>query len=165
MSSSRIASLVVVLSAGVVWSAPSEPAVTLSAPEQQMLKLLNEARAREKLPPLRPNAILFKVARAHAANMAKQEKMAHVLDGKKPAQRVDEAGYDYRLVGENVAFSEGDAPDTIPVADIHESWMKSEVHRANILKSGYEEVGLGIVRNAKGQLYYAQVFGTQRKRR
>jgi uncharacterized protein YkwD len=167
MRSCRIASLILVLAVSSSWAepAPEETGVKLSEHEQQLLKLLNEARAREKLPPLRPNAILCKVARQHAANMARQEKMEHKLDGKKAPQRVEEAGYDYRLVGENVAFSEGDDEQTVPVEEVHQSWMKSEVHRANILKKDYEEVGLGIGRNAKGQLYYAQVFGTHRKKR
>jgi uncharacterized protein YkwD len=94
--------------------------------------------------------------------MAKQDKMAHVLDGKRPAQRVDEAGYDYRFVGENVALSEG---EDVTLADIHDGWMKSKIHRDNILKKEYREVGLGLAKNNKGQTYYAQVFGTRRRAR
>src|SRR4051794_29532939 len=96
-----------------------ESELKLSEDEKAILKLLNDEREKEKLPPLKPNAILFKVARAHSANMAKQEKMAHVLDGKKPSQRVEEAGYDYRVVGENLAFGENDG-EPVPLADIHD---------------------------------------------
>ena len=55
--------------------------------------MTNKARAKEKLPPLKLNSVLTKVARAHSANMAKQEKMEHELDGKNPSQRIKEAGY------------------------------------------------------------------------
>lgn len=139
--------------------------IKMSPGEKEFLKLLNESREKEKLPPLKPNAILLKVARAHSENMAKQEKMAHELDGKKPPQRVDEAGYDYRSVGENVAFSEAGDCGPVPAADIHEQWMKSKVHRDNILAGKFEEVGIGIATNKKGQTYYTQVFGTLRKNR
>src|SRR5262249_35732049 len=76
----------------------------LSKDEQRIRDLTNEARAKEKLPPLKVNATLVKVARAHSANMAKQGKMEHVLDDKNPAQRIEKAGYDYRSVGENIAW-------------------------------------------------------------
>jgi streptogrisin C len=173
MRTNGIALFVLILSIGLAHTADDTPAVKLSESEQQMLKLLNESRAKEKLPPLRINQILMKVARAHAANMAKQKKMAHDLedDSKKvktPGQRVLQAGYDYKLVGENVAFSEGDKPGVIPVDAIQESWMKSEHHRENILKPGYEEVGFGIAFTADKddmkQIYYCQVFGTHRRR-
>jgi uncharacterized protein YkwD len=136
----------------------------LSADEQTLLDLLNKARAKEKLPPLKPNPVLFKVARAHSANMAKQKKMAHELDGKKPPQRVDEAGYDYRFVAENVGVSESEG-EPVPLADVHEEWMKSKAHRKNILSPKFQEVGIGLGRNKDGQVYYTQVFATPRKRR
>ena len=46
--------------------------------------------------PLKVNATLVKTARAHSENMAKQEKMAHQLDGKSVGDRTEAAGYDYR---------------------------------------------------------------------
>src|SRR5437764_321055 len=94
--------------AGPAQERKEEPELKLSDEERTLLKLLNEDREKEKLPLVQPKPILMKVARAHSANMARQEKMAHVLDGKRPMQRVEEAGYNYRLVGENVAMSEGE---------------------------------------------------------
>jgi uncharacterized protein YkwD len=129
--------------------------------EKALLELLNKARAEKKLPPLRANPVLTKVARAHSANMAKQGKMSHELDGKNPAKRVLEAGYDYRSVGENVAWSERDGP----VADVHAGWMKSKVHRDNILAAKFQEVGIGLAHSAKGEVYITQVFGTPRPKR
>jgi uncharacterized protein YkwD len=130
----------------------------LSDEEKTLLDLTNKERVKEKLPPLEANAVLFKVARAHSANMAKQGKMVHDLDGKKPAERVLDAGYDYALMGENIAWSDG-----APLAKIMQDWMESKIHRANILNDGFREVGLGIARNGK-DVYYTQVFGTQRKK-
>jgi uncharacterized protein YkwD len=139
------------------------PAFKPSEQEKALLELLNKARAKEKLPALESNPLLYKIARAHSANMAKQRKMTHVLDGKRVKDRALGAGYDYKFIGENVAFSETDKDDVVPLADIHEGWMKSKAHRDNILAERFREVGLGLARNAKGETYYTQVFGTLRK--
>src|SRR5690242_15636055 len=92
--------------AGLSFADTKPDETKLSKEEQRVLDLANEARAKEKLPPLKANATLAQVARAHAANMAKQHKMDHVLDGKNPAQRVDKAGYDYSSMGENIAVAD-----------------------------------------------------------
>ncbi len=131
----------------------------LSQEEQRILELTNEARAKEKLPALKANATLLQVARAHAANMAKQHMMKHELDGKTPAQRVEKAGYDYASVGENIA--QGDKGATIK--QVMKGWMDSKVHRDNILSPKYDEIGIGLATDENGATYYAQVFGRQRE--
>jgi uncharacterized protein YkwD len=140
----------------------TEPKFKLSADEQTLLKLLNAARAKEKLPALKVSPLLTKIARAHSANMAKQGKMAHVLDGKGPAERAKDAGYDYRKIGENVAFSDDGDEGPTPLSEIQEMWMKSKAHRKNILEPKYREVGLAVVRTRKGKAYYTQLFGVLR---
>jgi uncharacterized protein YkwD len=140
--------------------------VKLSADEKALVELANKARAEEKLPPLKVNALLCKAARQHTINMGKQEKMSHELDGKKVGQRVAEVGYDYRKVGENLAMSKPktDADDPPPApADIHKMWMESKGHRANILEPKYREIGINMGISAKGTYYYTVVFGVQRK--
>jgi uncharacterized protein YkwD len=141
------------------------PAFKPTPEEKTLLDLVNKERARAKLPTLESSPLLYQIARAHARNMARQGKMSHVLDGKRPKDRALEAGYDYRFIGENVAYSEpGSDEKEVPLADIHASWMKSKVHRDNILSKNYRETGLGLARTKKGEVYYAQVFGTSRKR-
>src|SRR5688500_3590736 len=72
---------------------PAESKFEMTVEEKAVLERTNKERAKENLPALKPSPTLFKVARAHSANMAKQEKMDHVLDGKKPHERVQDAGY------------------------------------------------------------------------
>src|SRR5262249_51840624 len=67
--------------------------VELSADLKEILKLTNEARAKEKLPPLTFHPILCKVAKSYSELMAKHQKMEHGLDGKRPGDRVEAAGY------------------------------------------------------------------------
>jgi uncharacterized protein YkwD len=135
------------------------PALKLSDDEQAFLDMTNAERAKEKLPALTANRTLFAVARAHAANMAKQGKMEHTLDGKAAKDRVDAAGYDYRRVGENIAKAEGASP-----ADVMKGWMDSKTHRENILQPAFTEIGLGVAVSDKGEAYYTQVLATPRKK-
>jgi uncharacterized protein YkwD len=127
--------------------------------EKTLMDLLNKERAKKKLPALKPNPLLFQAARAHAANMAKQGKMEHELDGKNPSQRVSATGYNWGRVSENLAIDEGETPR---LPEIVKCWMESKTHRENLLDNKVSETGLGIARNDKGETYYAQVFGRPR---
>lgn len=138
-----------------VWAADAKDEIKLTADEQKILELTNQARQKEKLPPLKLNPLLCQAARAHSANMAKQEKMEHILDGKTPAERVQSTGYRWRNVGENIAYGLRTS-----VEEIFEGWMNSKGHRENILRDTYREIGIGQATNAKGEVYYTQVFGT-----
>lgn len=127
---------------------------TLSAAEKKLLDLTNAEREKEELPPLKANPILTKLARAHSQNMAKQEKLGHDLDCKSPFDRLREAKYEYQRAAENVAQSGEQAS----MADIMKLWLDSEPHRANILGDGYTEIGIGVAKNDKGEVYATQVF-------
>jgi uncharacterized protein YkwD len=128
----------------------------LSQEEQKLLDLINAERKNNDLPPLKPNPLLFKVARAHSANMAEQQKMDHELDGKKPSDRLKEAGYKYAYTGENIAKGYRDLQKVVEV------WMGSEFHRRNILNELFTETGIGVVRDKDGDPYYTQVFAKPR---
>jgi uncharacterized protein YkwD len=131
----------------------------LTEDEQRLLELTNQERKKHDVPPLGPNPTLFKVARGHSANMARQEKMKHELDGKNPYQRIKAAGYVYYTAGENIAKGE------VELEEIMKAWMESPTHRANILNAKFTELGLGLARTDEGMVYYTQVFGTPRKKK
>ncbi|WP_439632281.1 CAP domain-containing protein [Gemmata sp.] len=129
--------------------------LVLSKDEQGVIDRTNAERNKADLPPLKANPKLMAAARGHGDNMAKQDKLDHVLDDKMPADRVKDAGYTYAAVGENVAWNQKDP------AQVLEAWMNSEGHRANILNKEFEEIGVAVARNAKGERYWVQVFGKQ----
>lgn len=130
------------------------PPLKLSDDEQAVLDLTNLERAKEKLPLLKANPLLFRAAREHTANMAKKGEMKHVLDGKNPQDRLDAVHYDLRKCGENIAYGDDATP-----REIMKGWMNSKVHRENILDPAFTEIGIGVVRNDKGEVYYTQDFG------
>jgi uncharacterized protein YkwD len=86
--------------------------------------------------------------------MAKRREVGHVLEGKNVLDRVRAAGYKDALVGENVGKGFKNT-----VEEIFTQWMNSDAHRGNILHKGFTEIGLGIVPDEAGDLYFTQVFG------
>ena len=123
--------------------------------EKKILELTNLERKKKELPALKASALLAKVAQGHSENMARQGKMEHNLDGKTPLQRLRAAGYSYARAYENIAAGDAD----VPLDDLIKAWMDSKGHRDNILNDVCTEIGLGIARDAKGQVYYTQLFG------
>ena len=133
----------------------------ISKTEQSIIDYVNASRKAKKLPPLKPNPTLMKVARGHSANMAKQQKMKHVLDGKRSHDRVKASGYRYSFTGENIAAGD----PRWPVKAVHKMWMDSPPHRQNILRSQFTEIGVGVGKSKEGEMFYTQVFARPKKRR
>jgi uncharacterized protein YkwD len=136
---------------------PRSPATTtLGATEARILRLVNGERRRQGLPDLVYNAQLDRMAKIQAENMARFQKMAHVIpESTLPtlADRAHESGYVYAQLAENVALGYPNASTVV------EGWMASKGHRANILNRDVEETGIAIARSSAGGLYYCQVFG------
>ena len=142
------------LAAVALAHAGEAPAFKMSAEETKLLELTNQERKKKELKPLRPSPELFKIARAHSENMAKQHKMEHILDGKTPFDRMRAAKYAYRKGGENIAACEA----SIGLPEVMRAWMESKAHRDNILLPDFTDVGLGFARDKEGQVYYTQLF-------
>lgn len=132
--------------------------VKLSAEEEKVLALVNAARQEQKLRPLKVNPILAAVARKHAANMARQGKLEHVLDGKNPGQRLKAAGYAYRGWAENI-YSGARGQGEAAAREAMKWWLNSTGHRGNILDKAFVETGIGFARDDRGTFYFTQVFG------
>ncbi len=126
----------------------------VSQEEKEIIDLTNAERAKEKLPPLKPHPLLFRAARDHTKNMAKQEKMEHKLDGLEPHERTKKVGFKTAWVGENIA-----AGEAFPPKEVIKAWMDSKAHRDNILDGNFVYIGVGAARSEKGEFYYTQVFG------
>lgn len=140
-------------------SSPSTPSTaprTLGATEARIFRLVNGERRRQGLPDLVYNAQLDRMAKIQAENMARFQKMAHVIpESTLPTltDRAHESGYPYARLAENVALGYPNASTVV------EGWMASKGHRANILNRDVEETGIAIARSSAGGLYYCQVFG------
>ncbi len=129
----------------------------LTADEQAVLDGTNAERKKAKLDPLTADPKLTEAARAHAANMAKQEKLDHTLDDQTVADRVKAAGYTFRRVGETIAWNQPTPKDAVA------GWMDSAGHKANLLHAEYTHIGVAVAKNTKGEPYWVQVFGAPLK--
>lgn len=102
-----------------------------------LIDLTNADRAEAGAGELTENALLTQAAQLKATDMAQKGYFAHVTpEGYQPWHWLDEAGYDYRYAGENLAVNFEDSKD------VEEAWMKSPTHHANIVKPQYEEIGI-----------------------
>jgi hypothetical protein len=116
--------------------------------QRRMLCLMNRARARYGLRPLRTNQCLHRVAARHAHDMVNRRYFAHTTpNGWDPGRRARASGYVPRraawIVGENIAWGVAGAarPNWVLRA-----WMHSPPHRHNILSRHFRDVGIGVAR-------------------
>ncbi|WP_165988711.1 CAP domain-containing protein [Streptomyces sp. YIM 98790] len=127
----------------------ADPAV---AAAEEVLRLVNEARAEAGCRPLVPDTGLAALARAFSQDMAARNFFSHVdPDGRTPWDRAEAQGIK-NLGGENIARGQQSA------AAVMESWMNSEGHRANILNCDFTTLGVG-VHLGPGGPWWTQNFG------
>jgi len=121
--------------------------------EQQLLALANQSRKQAGAPPLTLDSGLSQAARIHAQAMLEAHQLSHQFSGEPSLPKRLAATTNLQLdqEGENVAL-DYDAEHG------HEHLMLSPPHRANLLNSSYNVVGLGVLR-AGDRLYIVQDFG------
>ena len=120
------------------------PAAQAGAAEGEFLYRANSARSSARLRAYPMNAELVTIARRHAQRMASQGRIYH-----NPNLGSEVTGW--RMVGENVGRGG-------TVAAIHNAFMNSTSHRANILDRSFTQVGMGTAYDAKGVIYIVQVY-------
>lgn len=123
-----------------------------NALEELMLTLINEERSRANLDPLTFNGDLNEAAEDHSDWMLETDRFSHTGEnGSSVRDRATDAGYELEgnwTIGENIGWESerGDPGLEDDVRDIHQSLMNSPGHRANILSTDYDEIGIGIER-------------------
>jgi hypothetical protein len=109
---------------------------------------------------LMTNATLAYAAQLKANDMAEKGYFAHVSpDGTTPWYWIQKAGYAYSDAGENLAVNFVDSEE------VHNAWMNSPTHRANILRDGFTEIGIATASgmyNGRPAIFVAQYFGKPR---
>ena len=117
----------------------------------QVVKLVNEERAKAGLSPLSVNSKAANAAQTRAREIEKS--FSHTRpDGSSCNTALTEAGVSFRGAGENIAYGQ-----TTP-QQVMEGWMNSSGHRANILNANYTSIGVGHYKNGAGVDYWTQLF-------
>jgi uncharacterized protein YkwD len=125
---------------------------------QKVLSQTNSERQANGLPALTYNSVLSQSAAAKAADMFSNNYWAHNSpSGKTPWDFFKSAGYQYSVAGENLA------KDFYDTEGLMKAWMNSPTHRANIVNSKYQEIGIAVVNgvlNGVKTTLVVQHFGT-----
>ena len=122
-----------------------------------IINLTNQERAAAGLNRLNTNSKLSSAALAKANNMFEEQYWDHFgPNGETPWQFIRGAGYYYVYAGENLAkgFSTAEG--------VHEAWMASTSHRANIMSGKYKDIGVAVVEGVllgKRTILVVQMFG------
>lgn len=123
-----------------------------SATEQLMISLINQERTARGLKQLVFDEKLREVGRAHSSDMFTKGYFSHSSpEGKSVSDRASKAGIVYKVIGENLAF----AP-SLELA--HAGLMNSPGHKANILETDYNKIGVGVMNGGVYGLMFTQVF-------
>ncbi|MFG2311018.1 CAP domain-containing protein [Streptomyces sp. NPDC048566] len=134
--------------------APKAP-VTVSAEtaaEAEVLKLVNDERAKVGCSPVSANSALADLAQSFSEDMAARDFFDHTdPSGLSPWDRAAKAGVT-GLGGENIARGQTTAEAVM------EAWMNSPGHRANILNCDFKTLGVG-AHFGSGGPWWTQDFG------
>ena len=146
--------------AGHVPSAGAAAFAPMSAPEYQFLDELNADRAANGLAPVVANDVLSGLAHERSQQILASGLFSHYDAAGKLvfAGMLDGAGFPYLFAGENLAENNvRSLQDSMNEANAQ--LMNSPEHRANILNSRFDQVGIGIAGPAAGgQFYYTEIF-------
>jgi uncharacterized protein YkwD len=119
-----------------------------SSDPRKLLYFVNRERQQAGLTPLLWSAQLAEAAQNHAFDMYFHGFYGHTSpEGRTPSDRARMAGYPHGA-GENIAQG------AYSVGSVHQAWMKSPDHKANILNARYRVIGCGRV-----GWYWVQNFG------
>ena len=133
------------------------PTVNFStAWSQEVIRLINSERQKNKLPAVVFDAPLTQIAVIKAQDMVNRGYFDHVSPYYgAPWDLATLFDYTYTSFGENIGRN-------IPTPEAAvKAWMASPSHRENILKANFINSGVGVAKNSQGKYYWVQMFSSQ----
>ncbi|GEM_PF-3031960 len=126
--------------------------------ERAGIRAVNDYRERMGLNRLRLDPALQSAASGHSREMDEKDFFAHdspMPARRTPYRRMAEAGYDFRVAGENIARKKGG----LTAREALDAWIDSPGHHRNLLQPGFEDLGLGV-----SGIYWTLDMGRKRKK-
>lgn len=124
-----------------------------SSEAEQVLKLVNDERAKQGLKPLKMSEQLRSIANLKSRDMADKGYFDHNSPTYgSPFQMLQDFGVHYSAAGENIAAGQR-TPE-----QVMQSWMNSSGHRANILNKNFDTIGIGVYEGGSYGIYWTQLF-------
>lgn len=125
----------------------------IKALENEVIRLVNEERAKRGLQTLTANWQLSRVARYKSQDMIDKNYFDHQSPTYgAPFVMIDNFGIKCSAAGENIAYGARTA------SEVMNMWMNSSGHRSNILSPAYNQIGVGVAKKSNGTLYWTQMF-------
>jgi len=125
--------------------------------KREMVRLVNQARKmgvrcgkswQKPVPPLKWDEVLQEAAAQKSSDMYKNKYFDHTSpEGETLSDRLDKLQYDWKTIGENLAWGPTDVSKAV------DGWLKSEGHCKNLMKAEYTHFGA-----AQYGTYWTQVF-------
>ena len=146
----------------------SHPSATLawsdnafsSSAESQLVSLTNHSRAAAGRKTLRVSSTLTSIARWRSKDMINRDYFSHSIPGYGNVfKKMSSSGFCYSLAGENIGWITGS--NSSATASIHEMFMNSSGHRANILGKDWDTIGIGAYKGADGKKMYTVLFANK----
>ncbi len=117
---------------------------------ENIVALANKERTSAGLNSLNTDVRLNAAALAKANDMFAKDYWDHFgPNGETPWQFISNAGYTYVYAGENLAKG------FVTAEGVHQAWMSSPTHKANIMNGNYRDIGVAV---AEGTLLGEQVI-------
>ncbi len=133
-----------------------KPALLSGISPEKLIELTNSERIRAGLSPLTVNQLLAKAALDKSQAIINAQIFKHNIGDKKFSGWVQDAGYNYSYVGENLAI------DFSSSEGVMSAWENSYLHNKNLLSPYYKEIGVAAAKgNFQGQktTVVVQIFG------
>lgn len=133
-------------------STPDNPS-NIRLLEDEVIRLVNVERKKAGQPELIKNDELINVSRMKSQDFVDNNYFSHnsPVYGS-PFDMLRSFGIRYSAAGENIASGQRTA------AEAMNHWMNSSGHRANILNTSFNQIGVGVARDNNGNLYWTQMF-------
>lgn len=123
----------------------ASPAAADAGAEADFVARLNRLRASNGLGALTNHSELVSVGRRWSSRMAADNRLSH------NSNLPNEVTADWEKLAENV----GVGPT---VEEIHDAFVNSSSHRANMVEAAFTHIGVGVVVGADGKLWVTQIF-------
>lgn len=129
--------------------------------EEKITRLTNDLRTSVGLEELSASEPLRAAATEFARFMLAEGKYGHQADGRRPAQRAEDAGYEYCIVRENIAYIvDPNRPESLTIAkNFFDGWKDSEEHRENMLGEHIRQTAVALASEDGKTFYAVQMFG------
>jgi uncharacterized protein YkwD len=134
----------VLAAAALGWSPMATSGWNQGAAEGTLWQLLNGARVNNGMAPLQSHGTLVSLARWRSSDMLQRNYFSHTIPGCGCLVYAyyDSNGLRYDWAGENIGWNSGRSDAESPVR-VHEQFMGSPGHRANVLDRRFTHGGVG----------------------